>query len=79
MTEAQAFHLFLSLASAHCLFSSVSDVLMAMALAQDQVPDVGQGWMAGWVTGRGSESVCSIQTGLCVLSIQIAGLLFVDG
>lgn len=29
----------------------MSDGLMVMALAQDQAPDVGQGWMDGWVAG----------------------------
>lgn len=65
-----------SLASAHCLFSPVSDGLMVMVLAQDQAPDVGQGWMGDWAAGRGLGSVCSSQAGLCVLC---ASLLFVDG
>lgn len=44
---------------------------MVVALAQDQAPDVGQGWMDGWVAGRGSGSVCFCLAGLCVLSIQL--------
>lgn len=44
---------------------------MVAALARDQAPDVGQGWMDGWVAGRGSGSVCPGLAGLCVLSVQM--------
>ncbi len=52
-------------------FFNPSDGPVVTALAQDQASDVGQGWMDGWVAGRGSGSVCSRLAGLCVLSIQL--------
>ena len=52
-------------------FSAASDGLMVTALDQHQVPDVGQGWMYGWLTGRGFGSVCSSLSGLRVLPILL--------
>lgn len=60
-----------SLPSADCLFSPTSDGLVVTALAKDQGPDVGQGWMDCWVAGRGAGSVCSGLEGLCVPSMQL--------
>lgn len=51
---------------------------MLMALAQDQAPDVGQGWMDGWLAWQGIW-VCLLRSGWTVCSLDTIGSVLFGG